>query len=234
VSDGDATANPNAAMGRLLALVVHDLRNPVATLSANVSFVREVGASTDPDVLEALDDVELALAELMRGLDQLAWVGRWLAAQPAMEGGEGDVRPPVRSGVQRATAPSSDSRVDLLLPSEPLNVRVGGGALSRLVELLVRNALAHAKKEKVRVEARDGGDHAILEVMDDGVAIGVDLREAAFTMEGQQILKGRVDGRYSRAVGLLASRALADALGATLEADGTDGATVFRVRLSKL
>lgn len=234
MSDEDPSEHPNAAMGRLLALVVHDLRNPVATLSANVSFVREVGTPADPDVVEALDDVELALAELMRGLDQLAWVGRWLASQPAMEGGEGDLRPPVRSGVQKATAPSTDPLVELVLPTEPLNVRIGGGPLSRLVELLVRNALAHAKRAKVRVEARDGGDHAIVEVIDDGVAVGLDLRDAAFTMEGQHVLKGRIDGRYSRAVGLLAGRALADALGAALEADGSDGAAVFRVRLPKL
>lgn len=222
------------SLGRLLALVVHDLRNPVATLSANVSFVREVGACTDPDVTEALDDVELALGELMRGLEQLAWVGRWIASQPAMEGGEGDLRPPVRSGVQKATAPLVDPLVEIVLPTEPLNVRIGGGPLSRLVELLVRNSLAHAKSAVVRVEAREEGDYAILEVMDDGVAVGVDLRAGAFTMEGQQALKGRADGRYSRAVGLLAGRALADAIGAEIEAGGTDGAAIFRVRLPKL
>ena len=207
-----------AAIGDLLALVVHDLRNPVATISANVSFVKEVGAGDDEDVIEALDDVETALGDLMRGLEQVGWVGRWIAGQNAMEGSAGDLRSAVEAGVRRA--------------NEPVEVARAGGAMARVVELLVRNALANAAAETVQVIVRDGPE-GVVEIRDAGRAIGEELREEAFTLEGQQILKGRADGRYSRVVGLLAVRTLTDALGARLEADGQDGDAVFRIHAPK-
>jgi len=217
-----------AAMGDLLALVVHDLRNPVATISANVSFVKEVGAGDDEDVIEALDDVETALGDLMRGLEQVGWVGRWIAGQASMEGAAGDLRSAVEAGVRR-----THTSLSVTLPSEPIEVGRAGGALARVVELLVRNALANAAPETVHVIVRDGGAEGVVEVRDAGRAIGEELREAAFTLEGQQILKGRADGRYSRVVGLLAVRTLVDSLGASVEADGQDGDAVFRVRVPK-
>lgn len=220
--------NLRAAIGDLLALVVHDLRNPVATISANVSFVKEVGAGDDEDVIEALDDVETALGDLMRGLEQVGWVGRWIAGQAAMEGSTGDLRSAVEAGVRRANAP-----VDVRLPNEPIEVARAGGALARVVELLVRNAVANAAAETVHVLVRDDGAEGVVEIRDAGRAIGEELREAAFTLEGQQILKGRADGRYSRVVGLLAVRTLTDSIGARLEAGGQDGDAIFRVYVPK-
>ena len=42
--------------GQVLGLLVHDLRNPAATITANVDFLQEVGLD-DTDSVEALQDV---------------------------------------------------------------------------------------------------------------------------------------------------------------------------------
>ncbi|MGE0789130.1 MAG: sensor histidine kinase [Sandaracinaceae bacterium] len=217
---------PSDPLGEMIALVVHDLRNPVATISANLSFVRDVAGVEDPDALEALDDVEIALADLTRGLEQLSWVGRWMGGTPAADAAPGDVRQSVEQGVRR-----SGSDVAIELPDAPIEMRCAGQALTRLVELLVRNATSHAKPDSVRVSVSAEGSGATIEVRDGGSAVGHDLRPHIFTAEGQQLAKGRIDGRYSRVVGLLAARALADAIGAELAAGGEDGAAVFTVRL---
>ncbi|NNK09035.1 MAG: hypothetical protein HKP50_17120 [Myxococcales bacterium] len=57
-------------MGHVLGLLVHDLRNPAATISANVDFLQEVGLADD-DSNDALQDVRLGVGELRRGLDML-------------------------------------------------------------------------------------------------------------------------------------------------------------------
>ncbi|HJL19818.1 MAG TPA: HAMP domain-containing sensor histidine kinase [Sandaracinaceae bacterium LLY-WYZ-13_1] len=214
-----------ASIDELIALVVHDLRNPVATVSANVSFVKEVGPGDDEDAAEALEDIETALGDLMRGLEQLGWVGRWIGGNTAMDGAPSDAREAVRAAVSRLGGAAAAE-----LPEEAVYVRAGGGALTRLVELLLRNALSHAPASSVRVTLRAEGDAAVVEVHDGGRAVGEDLRDEVFTLDGQQRLKGRADGRYSRVVGLLAARALADSIGATLEANGADGDAVFRIR----
>ncbi|HEY8431379.1 MAG TPA: ATP-binding protein [Sandaracinaceae bacterium] len=220
-------AESHRAIAELLALLVHDLRNPVATIGANLSFVRE-SSPEDADVREALDDVETALADLARGLDQLGWIGRWLGGAPALDAAPGDVRPVVRAAIHRV-----GKRVAVSLPDAPLEARAAGNALGRLVELLVRNSLAFADEDSIEVAARAEGEHVVIEVKDGGRAIAEDLAPAAFTMEGQSALKGRADGRYSRAAGLLAARALADTLSAELTAGGTDGAATFRVLLER-
>ncbi len=211
-------------LGDLLALVVHDLRNPVATISANLSFVREVSALGDTDVVEALDDVEIALADLTLGLEQLGWVGRWVSQKVALDGSPADARESVEAALRRI----QNGDVTAELPDGPVPVALGGAPLTRLVELLVRNSLRHAKSPVVVRLTTD----AVIEVQDQGRAIGEDLRAQVFTLTGQQEIKGRADGRYSRVVGLLAASVLAEGIGAQLEAGGADGAAVFRVRLS--
>jgi len=214
----------NAGIGDLVALIVHDLRNPVATISANVSFVREVAPDVHTDANEALDDVEIALGDLGRGLEQLGWVGRWLSGKSAADESPGDARGSIEEALRRV----ADDDVTASSPDEPVSVHGGGAPLARLIELLVRNSRQHAKGPIIVRLTPD----AVIEIEDRGRSVGADLREKLFTLPGQLEIKTRVDGRYSRAVGLLAARALADAMSAELEVGGADGAAVFRVRLS--
>ncbi len=216
------------AIAELLALVVHDLRNPVATLGANVSFARDAGPEDAQDVQEALEDVETAIGELARGLDQLAWIGRWLGGAAALDASAGDVRSGVRTAAHRTGA-----QLRLSLPDEALEVRAAGNALTRLVELLARNALTFADRASIEIAAWAEGDSVFVEVRDAGRAVAADLRAHVFTVPGQGAIKGRADGRYSKVAGLVAARSLADALGAELSAGGEDGAAFFRIRLPR-
>jgi signal transduction histidine kinase len=222
VSDDDLERD----VGDLFALVVHDLRNPVATISANVSFVREVDSGDDPDVKEALEDVEVALNDLMRGIEQIGWIGRWMAGEAAIEAATGEVRASVQQALGRL-----GREVTVDLPDAPLQVKGGGTPLARIIEILLVNAAVHAPGP-VTVRGRRVGAEVWVETEDSGRALAGDLREAAMTLPGQQQLKGRADGRYSRVAGLFAIRALAEGIGARFEAAGTDGAAIFRVRLA--
>ncbi|MFK7986773.1 MAG: ATP-binding protein [Sandaracinaceae bacterium] len=229
MTDGNDEPAFRRSVSEMLALVVHDLRNPVATISANVSFVREEGAEAlqgDSDLVEALDDVDLAMNDLMRGLEQLAWIARWIGGSKPVEAAGGDVRQAVESALHRIEKTVPVTYADVLGET-----KYGGAPLSRTVELLVRNSLQHDARGTPRVDVRREEDVVIIEVRDAGRAVGADLREHVFDLDGQQVIKSRPDGRYSRALGLLAARALADGLHATLEAGGTDGDAWFRLRV---
>lgn len=212
--------------GHLLGLVVHDLRNPMSTIGANVAYLAEVGVAVSGDAEEALADTETAVGDLTRGLDQVAWIGRWLSGDPAVKSADADAVTAVRTAAER----EKSLGIELDLPSEPLRVR-GGGALPKLVEVLLSNCAQHARRSPVHLSVRREGDAVWVELRDGGAAIAPELRERAFTLAGQQDLKGRMDGRYGRVAGLFAARVLADAMGARLEADGVDGAAIFRIRL---
>jgi signal transduction histidine kinase len=217
----------STTLAQLLALLVHDLRNPVATIGANLSYVGEAaGASLDTDAREALADSTSALDGLMAGLDNLATVSRWVGGEPAAAAAEGNV-----ADALRAVAARERMYVVTLSLSEGVLRAKGAQALPRLVEILLANAVQHTGGKPVTLRARRVADEVLVEVEDTGRAIAPELREVAFTPRGQLRLKERSDGRYGRSLGLFAAGLLAQAMGARLEAAGRDGAAVIRIAL---
>jgi K+-sensing histidine kinase KdpD len=213
-------------MGTVLGLLVHDLRNPAATITANADFLQEVGL-VDNDSVEALQDVKLAVGELRRGLDMLAWISRWFTGDVPLEAANGD------AGVFLERLERADTPVPVtvnMAEGDQLYAR-GAQVAVEVVELLLHNTQANVADPRATVRLYQQGGHVVIEVEDAGEAIAPELREMAFTLEGQQALKGRLDGRYSRFVGLFAAAVVLDGVGGTIEADGEQGAAIFRVFL---
>lgn len=224
-----AQTNP-AELEALFGLIVHDLRNPAATLGANLSFTRE--ALNDPSVSreeleEALTDAQQALADVQRGLDQLAWIGRWLNDRVALS-----TEPRKLSAVfEGARQRLKFGELQMLPLDEDVSVQ-GGEALERLLELLVCNGHQHSRGKCVSVRARRDGDRVAIELEDEGRPLSPELRSSAFTLAGQFFLKGRADGRYGRVAGLFVAGILAQAAGADLTAFERDGRNVFSVTVN--
>lgn len=213
-------------MGQLLGLLVHDLRNPAATISANVDFLQEVGLADD-DSVEALQDVRLAMGELRRGLDLVAWISRWLTGDAPIEATNGDVG----MFMERLERAETAVPVSVEIARDDQLYAHGAQIAVEVVELLLRNTLANVAEPTATVRVYQQGSHVTIEVQDAGEAIAPELRATAFTLEGQKALKGRLDGRYSRFVGLFAAAVVLDGVGGTIEADGEKGAAIFRVSL---
>ena len=213
-------------MGHALGLLVHDLRNPAATITANADFLQEVGLD-DTDSVEALQDVKLAVGELRRGLDMLAWISRWLTGQIPLEATNGDAGVFVER-LERTETPVP-VKVEIDTPGQ-LYAR-GAQVAVEVVDLLLHNTRANVAEAEALVRVYQDGAQVVIEVQDAGEAIAPELREGAFTLAGQKDLKGRLDGRYSRFVGLFAAKVVLDGVGGSIEADGESGAAVFRILL---
>jgi signal transduction histidine kinase len=215
-------------VGRLLGLLVHDLRNPAATIAANSDFLKDIEIP-DEDGQEALADVQIALDELRRGLELVAWVGRWLCGQPAVGESEADVGQAMEVLCRSIVDDKGSPRLELDR-SGSLRAR-GGGAAGPILRALIDNARAHARNGPITLRVRREGDEVVVEMEDTGRALAPELREAAFTLAGQQQLKGRGDGRYGRFASLLACGAAAESIGGRIEPAGEDGRAIFRLRL---
>ncbi|MGB5694333.1 MAG: hypothetical protein WBM46_01655 [Polyangiales bacterium] len=213
-------------MGYLLGLLVHDLRNPAATITANVDFLKEVGLS-DSDSVDALEDVKLAVGELRRGLDMVAWISRWLTGEIPIEAANGDVGMFVER-LERADTPVP---VTIEIARGDQLYAKGAQVAVEVAELLLHNTRANVADPRATIRVYQQGSDVVIEVEDAGEAIAPELRQAAFTLEGQKALKGRLDGRYSRFVGLFAAAVVLDGVGGTIEADGQRGAAIFRILL---
>lgn len=223
-------AKPNAInadqMGDVLGLLVHDLRNPAATITANVDFLQEVELA-DTDSVEALEDVKLAVGELRRGLDMLAWISRWLTGHVPLEAANGDAG----MFVERLERANTAVPVTIEIARDDQLYAQGAQVAVEVVDLLLHNTRANVAEPRATVRVYQDGEWVVIEVEDAGEAIAPELRDKAFTLEGQKALKGRLDGRYSRFVGLFAAAVVLDGVGGTIEAAGERGAAVFRIRL---
>lgn len=213
-------------VGQIFGLLVHDLRNPAATISANVDFLKEVGP-LDDESEEALDDIRLAADELRRGLDLVAWIGRWLLGQLPVEAANGDV------GVflKRLVSLDTPVPVEVSLRDEGELYATGAQAVGEIVQVLLHNVKVYGGPDPAQISAHRDGEHVVVEIQDKGIALAKELRDLAFTLKGQKSLKGRLEGRYSRFVGMLAAAVAVEGIGGEIEADGEDGAAVFRMRL---
>lgn len=223
-------AKPNAInadqMGDVLGLLVHDLRNPAATITANVDFLQEVELA-DTDSIEALEDVKLAVGELRRGLDMLAWISRWLTGHVPLEAANGDAG----MFVERLERANTAVPVTIEIARDDQLYAQGAQVAVEVVDLLLHNTRANVAEPSATVRVYQDDEWVVIEVEDAGEAIAPELRDKAFTLEGQKALKGRLDGRYSRFVGLFAAAVVLDGVGGTIEAAGEKGAAVFRIRL---
>lgn len=213
-------------LGHALGLLVHDLRNPAATISANVDFLQEVGL-VDTDSVEALQDVRLAVGELRRGLDMLAWISRWLTGHVALEAANGDVGVFLER-LERADTPVP---VEVEIARDDQLYAHGAQVAVEVVELLLHNTRANVEQARATIRVFQQDKDVVIEVEDTGEAIAPELRGTAFTLEGQRALKGRLDGRYGRFLGLFAASVVLDGVGGKIEADGESGAAIFRVFL---
>ena len=213
-------------LGHALGLLVHDLRNPAATITANVDFLQEVGLD-DTDSVDALQDVKLAVGELRRGLDMVAWISRWLTGQVPLEAANGDLGVFLER-LERAETPVP---VTVQLDKSGQLYAQGAQVAVEVVDLLLHNTRANVADPRAVIRVYQDADRVAIEVQDEGEALAPELREIAFTLQGQRVLKGRIDGRYSRFVGLVAASVVLDGIGGTIEADGESGAAIFRILL---
>lgn len=206
----------------LLGLMVHDLRNPTATVSANLEFLRD--QPMDEFGKEALDDVVMATDELRRGLEVLGWIARWLGGDPAVNiGAPEDLVQPLRKLADQLDAEFRCSDASLLVP--------GVNALRDVTEIYLRSAERHARRRPRRVELTRDGAGVRISVVDAGEVVAPEHRDQTFTLSGQKAVKGRPDARYARYVGFLAARAVAETLRGEVGTDEVGGEARFWIRV---
>jgi signal transduction histidine kinase len=187
---------------QFVADAAHELRNPVATLSARL----ELGMTQAPAlVAEALTDVA-RIKELTGDLLLLA----------RLDGGEPLIGTDVDLAQVAAEATARPAPVKIVLELESDVIVTGSRShLERMVANLVANAVRHAaSKVTVRVTA-DG-----LDVIDDGPGIPVAARERVF-QRFHRLDEARARDAGGSGLGLAIARDIATAHGGTLTVQDT-------------
>ncbi len=217
-----------------LAMLAHELRNPLAPIRTAVQLLR-IRELAEPDRAYARDVIDRQVEHLVNLIDDLLDVSRITRGMITLD------REPVLVGavVARAvetTRPANDNRrheLTIELPDELLTV---DGDKTRLVQV-VSNILHNAAKftepgGRIRLRVSRDNGHAVVSVADTGCGVAAEFLPTMFDLFTQ------AQGKLSReqgglGIGLALARRLTEMHGGTITArsDGPGRGTEIVVRL---
>jgi PAS domain S-box-containing protein len=220
-----------------LAMLAHELRNPLAPIRNALHVLRHAGA--DPTTAARVRDMaERQVKHMARLLDDLLDVSRISRGRIELRQEIIDVATLVQHTVEVAGPFVAERRHELTvsLPDRPLRVKGDPARLEQVLTNLLNNAAKYTEPGgKIWLTATAEGDEAVLRVRDTGVGIAPDMLPKIYDLFVQ------ADRRLDRApggvgIGLTLVRRLAEMHGGRVEArsPGLGGGSEFVVRLPEL
>ena len=200
----------------LLAAVGHDLRNPLAAITAAATTLRQTDIVLDPaDQDELLETIETHAGRLNDIIGNLLDMSRLqagaLSVHPA---------PTVLLEVLAGVVRLGEGRVALDIPEDLPMIRADAGLLERVLANLVANADRHLPAgEKVRIAAHRDAAHVAVKVIDNGPGVAAERMGeifAPFQHFGDRSTTGL-------GLGLAIARGFTEAMGGTLSPSRTPG-----------
>jgi signal transduction histidine kinase len=215
-----------ASQERFLQDAAHELRNPLATMSAVIQQARHSKTSTD--IEKSLGIVERQTNHLVRINEDLLFLeSRHQTDEPPINAG--DLLRDVTETLQ-PLASAQTIRIKVTIPKDGIVLAVRKKDFICLVRNLLENAIkysANSKKRTVTLSLAKDPKHTILTIKDNGIGIASqDLPHM-----GQRFYRGQNVGRHEgNGLGLAIVYKVAAAYGAEVQIQSTEGVgTTVRV-----
>jgi two-component system OmpR family sensor kinase len=205
----------------------HELRTPLTTIRTNAEFLSEHADVAEPDRVEAIGDIASESARLSELVDDLLLLARADAGAPL------EKRPIDLSALAEEVGRKASRRdCPVTVTTEKAIVEGDAASLTRLVWILVDNAVHHGKGRDVRLAVHVEDGRAVLTVADRGPGVPPDtvnrLFERFYRADSTRTSPGS-------GLGLAIARSIVEAHAGTISvANDPEGGAVFRVRLPLL
>lgn len=216
---------------RFLAVLGHELRNPLAAIMLAVHMTDAEGRLDG----QHAQLIERQARHLTRLVNDLLDLSRVAAGKIVLKKGILDLRDVATQSLEVVRTAAERQRVTLAVRNcdEPLMVDADGVRIDQILTNVLTNAIKYTPEGghvmlKLRVDGSDG----VMEVTDDGVGIAPDRIGRIFDLFAQaENAIGRAQGGMG--IGLALVRNLVDLHGGTVEAksDGVGKGSTFTIRL---
>ena len=223
-----ALQSADRAKDEFLAMLSHELRNPLAALTAAAHVLRvsdPAGEASD----KARGVIHRQTRHMARLISDLLDVGRVSAGKVALSRERLDLAEVLAGVVQVWRASGRFERHEVSLELEPAWVEADRARIEQIAANLLDNAVKFTPASKrIRVTLRAEPDAAVLRVHDEGIGLGAEDDERLFDLF--------VQGRHSEGgmgIGLALVKRLVELHGGTVSAasEGPGRGAVFTVRL---
>jgi signal transduction histidine kinase len=170
-----------------LALLAHELRNPLAPVRNAAGIMRIKGAA-DPDLVRWCDVIDRQTDHLKRLVDDLLDVSRITQGKVQLRFETVEVAT-IIAGAVETCAPLIEKRrhrIRRTLPDAPLLVRADPFRLTQIVANLVSNAAKFQDDEgEIAIVVRREGDDAVITITDRGMGLSEPMLSEAFELFSQ-------------------------------------------------
>lgn len=229
-------ADTDRRKDEFLAMLGHELRNPLGAISAALYNLNHPSGDTNPHWL--LEVASRQVEQLSRLVDDLLDVSRITKGKIHLHFDPIDLRQTIID-VQRAAEPyiqTRNHRFEVVLPEEPLVVNADKTRLEQVISNLVNNAAKYTEPGgSVRISAEGTRSEVIVRVSDTGIGIDRELLPHVFDLftQGQQSMDREVGGL---GIGLTIVRTLVQLHGGSVHAEsaGKGKGTELTIRLPRV
>ena len=234
---GEALAEADRRKTEFLAMLAHELRNPLQPIRASVELLRQTKATLE-QLQWARDVVDRQVNQLVRLVDDLLDASRISSGKLELRKDIVDFISIVSGAVEssRPLAERKNQRITLNLPSEPIYIDGDGVRLMQVVLNLLNNSVKYSPmgaRISLAVEGREG--NVVTRIRDEGMGISSADLSRVFEMFYQGQARAD-DAQGGLGLGLALVRQLVDLHGGSVEAhsEGPGKGSEFVVRLPTL
>ncbi len=220
----------NRAKDEFLAMLGHELRNPLSAISSAVEVLNRVDAASEiaTNARAIIGRQTLHLAHMM---DDLLDVARVISGKVLLSRHPMDLSSLVRRVIATQEITGDSSRHKLVLILDEAWIDADAVRMEQVVSNLLTNALKYTPSGgRITVTVKRAGPEAVLEVKDNGIGIAPALLPRIFDLfvQGERTLDRRAGGL---GIGLTLVRRLVNLHGGNIVAESSSEGSTFRVRM---
>ena len=211
----DAAEKENAAKDHFLAMLGHELRNPLAAISGAVSVLTR-GNKTTLDANRYLGIIRRQNRHLVHIIDDLLEMSRLIAGKIVLDRHPVDLAECLQSCVDALKAAHRVNSHTINFTAEAVWVNADPVRFEQIVINLIGNALKFSKAgTTIKVDLHPSGGHAVMRVQDQGTGMTPELLAQVFEpfVQGPPPVNGNQSGM---GIGLALVRQLVELHGGTV------------------
>jgi signal transduction histidine kinase len=205
-----------------LAMVSHDLRNPLNAIALNTQLLERLVSSGDPRLVRISRSLESSIVQMQRIISDLLDVAAIEAGKLSVQLETGDARTPIEEAVESSRSISAEKSItlDADIGPDPLPASFDPGRIVQVLENLIHNALKFTPSGgRISVEGRRT-DHVVeIRVRDTGP--GLQSEEISVIFDRFRQVEKR--GRKALGLGLYISRSIIQSHGGRIWAESVPG-----------
>jgi signal transduction histidine kinase/CheY-like chemotaxis protein len=233
----ESLADANRRKNEFLAMLAHELRNPLAPIHNALQLLRR-NCPTDPETRWAQDVIDRQAQQMTRLVDDLLDIARITRGEITLRPETIDIAAVVSRALETVQPFINERRHELTvsLPTEPLRLHGDPIRLAQVLANLLNNAARYTDEHgAIRLSVERHGEEILVKVRDTGIGIGAEEMPKIFDLFTQHDRSSR-HSQAGLGIGLTLVRTLVLLHKGTIEAvsAGAGQGSEFIVRLPAL